>query len=141
MTILSRAINLARWARRRHAYKLVVGNALFLLFASWLPSRVMVRTETLSGLEEHALAYFLTGIAVTVLLAGYRAVWHIALGLVVYAGVLELGQYFAPGRSVALSDFFMSSAGGLAGVAVGALLLQVYARGMRGRRVPLASNP
>jgi VanZ family protein len=135
MTILANAVGLLFCMRRRHAYKLVLANALLLLCLSWLPGRFMVRTEILSAQAEHAVAYFVTGFAVTLVLAGYRTAWHIALGLVAYAGLLELGQYFAPGRHASLSDFTVSATGGLAGVVFCALLIQAYSRRLRVRRL------
>ena len=122
MTTIAKATRLFVRIGRRHAYKLVVGNALLLLCASWLPGRWKPRTEMLSGQAEHAIAYFLTGFAVTLLLAGYRTAWQIALSLVLYAGMLEQGQYFVPGRHASVSDFSVSAAGGLVGVAMAALL-------------------
>ena len=140
MTIFAKGIGHFFRMRRRYAYKLVVGIALLLLCASWLPGRFMVRTEILSGQAEHAVAYFLTGLTVTLVLVGCRKTWHIVLGLVLYAGVLELGQHFVPGRHASFGDFIASAAGGLAGVAMSALLIQAYSRMSRDRR-PQPSNP
>jgi len=47
--------------------------------------------------------------------AGLR--W-VALGLALYAGLLELGQYFVPGRQVDLADFVASAFGALVGIAL-----------------------
>src|SRR6476646_7084942 len=68
MIIFAKGIRDFVRVRRRYAYKLVVGIALLLLCASWLPGRFMVRTEILSGQAEHAVAYFLTGLTVTLVL-------------------------------------------------------------------------
>ena len=129
-------MNLARLDRlvdnlRRHKGKIILANAAVLLAASWLPASFMVRTQTLPGQVEHALAYFVIGICVTVVLQGQRSPPFIAACCVAYAAVLELGQVLVPGRHAALIDFAASTAGALAGVAVGAILGVAYCR-MRG---------
>jgi len=63
---------------RRHKGKIFLANAAALLAASWLPASIMVRTQTLPGQAEHALAYFATGICVTLFLHGLRSPLFIA---------------------------------------------------------------
>ena len=90
---------------RRHKGKIILANAAALMAASWLPASIMVRTQTLPGQAEHALAYFATGICVTLLLHGRRSPLFIAACISAYAAALEAGQTFVPGRHAALSDF------------------------------------
>jgi VanZ family protein len=86
--------------------------ALALAIASWTEGDYMVRTG-MNTLHEHATAYFLTAIAFMV---GYpdRPLRSIALGLSVYAAVLEAGQLLAPGRHPSLVDWSWSVSGVLA---------------------------
>jgi VanZ family protein len=92
---------------------------------SLLPSEEMVRTR-MGGHIEHAVAY--AGTAVLLRL-GYPA-WgkQIAVGLVLYAGLLELLQNFSPGRHSEVSDWLASSTGALMGIAVIHVSYQVWWR-------------
>src|SRR5262245_8581848 len=99
--------------------------------ASWLPASIMVRTETLPGQAEHALAYFATGICLALLLHGRRSPLFIAACISVYAAILEVGQRFVPGRHSAFIDFAASTVGGLGGVATCAILGVAYSRMIR----------
>ena len=88
-----------------------------LVVLSWIPGLYMVRTQVLSGPEEHFLAYALSGIIVA---AARRSSgpFHVAAFLVLLAAVLELGQHFVPGRNPAIADFAASAFGAIAGVAI-----------------------
>src|SRR5262249_29852806 len=112
---------------RDHKGKIILANAAALLAASWLPASIVVRTH-LSGLAEHALAYFITGICLTLLLQGQRSPPFIAACISAYAAVLEVGQVLVPGRHAALTDFVASTVGGLVGVATCAILGVAYWR-------------
>jgi VanZ family protein len=82
---------------------------------SWTPGRYMVRTDVLSGQEEHFLAYLISGLIIAAApRKSHRA--RTAVMLCLYAGLLELGQYYVPGRHPALEDFLASALGGLAGI-------------------------
>ena len=116
---------------RRHKGKIILANAAALLAASWLPASIMVRTQTLPGQAEHALAYFATGICLTLLLQGQRSPPLIAACISAYAAVLEIGQIFVPGRHAAFIDFVASTVGGLVGVATCAILGVAYCRMIR----------
>ena len=116
---------------RRHKGKIILANAAALLAASWLPASIMVRTQTLPGQAEHALAYFATGICLTLLLQGQMSPPLIAACISAYAAVLEIGQIFVPGRHAALIDFVASTVGGLVGVATCAILGVAYCRMIR----------
>ena len=56
------------------------------------------------------------------MLAGRRGAWQVAVALIVYAGILEIGQIYVPGQHSGIDDFFFSSAGVIAGVLASAAL-------------------
>ncbi|MCZ7594419.1 MAG: hypothetical protein M5U16_05465 [Hyphomicrobium sp.] len=70
----------------------------------------MVRTEVLSGHQEHLLAYLLTGMVVASAEAA-RQIFRVAVFLALVAAVLELGQFASPGREPTLTDFAVSALG------------------------------
>jgi VanZ family protein len=84
-------------------------SVISLAVASWTPGQEMVRTGFNTQLE-HTTAYLLAGIAV---LAAYpqKTPWLIAVLLGGYAGILELGQMYVPGRHAALLDWLASASG------------------------------
>jgi VanZ family protein len=89
---------------------------ILLVILSWLPADEMVRTGA-DGRIEHFIAYIGTTIVV---LAAYTPRLHprtLAVILIGYAAVLELGQHFSPGRYPSLLDFAASSLGVMAGAA------------------------
>jgi VanZ family protein len=94
-----------------------------LMVLSWLPGEEMIRTG-LHNRIEHFIAYAGTGLFLVAGFGDRVAALRLALFLVVYAGILELGQNFSPGRHAALFDFASSSAGGLVGIAVAHALIQ-----------------
>jgi VanZ family protein len=88
---------------------------------SLLPKEEMVRTGV-NGRLEHFVAY-----AGTMLVAGLAygrlvSLTRIAVPLIAYAGVLEIGQYFSPGRVPAMFDFVA----GAVGVCAGALAVRLW---------------
>jgi VanZ family protein len=89
------------------AWACVIGLAV----ASWTPGQEMIRTGFNTRLE-HVAAYLIAGIAVIVAYPR-RPNWSIAAILCAYAGVLELGQMYVPGRHAALLDWLASSSGAL----------------------------
>jgi VanZ family protein len=102
-------------ALRFIAWACVVGLAV----ASWTPGQEMLRTGFNTRLE-HVGAYLIAGIVVIVAYPR-RPAWSIAAILCAYAGILELGQVYIPGRHAALLDWLASSSGVLcAWVAVSA---------------------
>jgi VanZ family protein len=100
MKISSVALKFIAWAS-------VVGLAV----ASWTPGQEMVRTGFNTRLE-HVAAYLIAGIAV-IIAYPRRPTWSIAAILCTYAGILELGQMYIPGRHAALLDWLASSSGAL----------------------------
>jgi VanZ family protein len=76
---------------------------------SWTPGLYIIRT----GFDkrfEHTAAYLIAGIAV-LLAYPLRSPWSMAALLSAYAGVLELGQMYVPGRHATLLDWLASSSG------------------------------
>jgi VanZ family protein len=113
----------------RYGNLLIAANALILMLASWTPGRFMMRSGIFSGHVEHALAYALSGVLIYVVAArrfaaGRFAAWRAAALLSAYAGVLELGQIFVPGRHAGIDDFLSSATGAAAGVLAAAALLK-----------------
>jgi VanZ family protein len=87
------------------AWLSVVGLAI----ASWTPGEEMIRTGA-RGSFEHIAAYFIS----TLMLVGAypsRSPWTIGGALAVYAGILEIGQIYVPGRHSQLEDFAASCLG------------------------------
>jgi VanZ family protein len=80
-----------------------------LAVASWTPGQEMVRTGFNTRLE-HVVAYLIAGIAV-IIAYPRRPTWSIAAILCAYAGILEVGQLYIPGRHAALLDWLASSSG------------------------------
>ena len=83
---------------------------------SLLPKEHIVRTG-LGGHIEHVVAYTLTAFIVTSAY-GIANRLTIAVGLIAYAGVLELLQNFSPGRTPAVEDFLCSATGVVLGIAL-----------------------
>src|SRR5262245_28523670 len=81
---------------------------------SWLPGDAVVRTGA-PGQLEHFVAY--TGTA-TIGAIGYgRRIGYIQVVLLfaLYAGILEVGQIWVPGRHFGLIDYLASSSGAFVG--------------------------
>ena len=81
----------------------------------------MVRTHVLTGYEEHFLAYLVAG---AIIAAAPRGSPPLGTGILLwlYAGVLELGQNFVPGRHPAIEDFAASALGALVGIVLTTVL-------------------
>jgi VanZ family protein len=108
----------------RFGTRLVGANALLLMIASWTPGNLMVRSGIFSGHVEHMVAYALSGALMYAARAGRTTAWQAALMLSAFAGVLELGQIFVPGRHASPHDFLFSATGAITGVLVSAALLR-----------------
>ena len=98
----------------RHVLSKVSGVAawlsvLALAVASWTPKEEMIRTGA-SGQLEHVAAYFISALLWVTAYPGWspRLVGSI---LAIYAGVLEVGQIYAPGRHSPIEDFAASCFG------------------------------
>src|SRR6516162_2607197 len=82
-----------------------------LLVASWTPGQEMIRTGFNTRLE-HTVAYLIAGIA-AIIAYPRKPIWSITAILCAYAGILELGQIYVPGRHAAFLDWIASSSGAL----------------------------
>ena len=99
------------------AYRLaVVGALLALAVLSLMPAGTVPRTE-LGGHGEHVFAYLGTAFLLGI---GARRRMHVPLllALVSYAGLLEILQGWAPGRTSQAEDFVYSAVGVLLGTLV-----------------------
>ena len=88
-----------------------------LVWLSWIPADLQIRTG-IAGQIEHAIAYCGTGVILAFAYQELRR-WRIAAGLVVLAGILEIGQLWVPGRTSQPIDFAASSVGAVVGVLIG----------------------
>jgi len=88
----------------------IVGLAVLAL----LPADAMMRSS-LGGHAEHFIAYLGTTMVMGL---AFRQRSRLALQCVLlagYAGILEMGQLYSPGRHAAFQDFAVSSSGVVAG--------------------------
>ena len=74
---------------------------------------------------EHAAVFAIAGFALGLGYPG-RTARHMAM-MAVFAGAIELAQFYAPGRHPRLIDFVIDALGGCAGVAAAALLARLRA--------------
>jgi len=114
---------------RRLATALAWVLAAALVFVTWCPPNL--RPHLGSANMERFAAFFMTAAA---FVFGFprRSGW-IALGVVLIAGILEIGQLFIPGRDAGLHDAVVKVAGGLSGVVAGNVVLQIWRVGVRFR--------
>jgi VanZ family protein len=80
---------------------------LAIALLSLLPTEAIVRTS-LGGKVEHVVAYLAAALLTAV---GYGTGAGVVLGLLAYAGALELLQAFSPGRTSSLVDYLFSAGG------------------------------
>jgi VanZ family protein len=100
---------------------------VLLAVLSWLPADEMIRTGV-DGRIEHFSAYLTTTIFVLAAYMPRLRAGNLTALLIGYAGILELGQHFSPGRHPSLFDFAASSLGVTAGAALFHLARQVSRR-------------
>jgi VanZ family protein len=106
-------------------FRLAAPSCLVLLaILSWLPAKEMIRTGV-DGRIEHFIAYISTTICVLAAYTLRLRPGNLTAMLIGYAGILELGQHFSPGRDPSLFDFAASSLGVIAGAALFRLAHQV----------------
>jgi VanZ family protein len=125
---LSKAFRLGAW-----------GCVILLAVLSWLPAEDTIRTG-INGRIEHFIAYMGTMLFVGAAYALRLGSIRIAAMLIAYAGILELGQNFSPGRHSSVLDFSASSSGVIAGAIAfkfGYALLRDTAIGRELRRANL----
>ncbi len=90
---------------------------LLITVLSLIPKEMEIRTGVLPSLE-HAFAYACTAAAFVL---GYRRRqwWVIALALGAYSGLMEVLQFFSPGRHPGLDGAAGSTLGAFAGAFTG----------------------
>ena len=112
--------------KNRFGNHIVGVSALVLLIASWTPRPYMVRSGIASGQAEHFLFYGLSSALMFAMLAQRHAASRVVVVVVAYAGLLEFGQTFVPGRRAALEDFYFSTAGAIIGILACAALRRLF---------------
>ena len=90
---------------------------VFIAFYSMLPQAYRLNLGVSGGFE-HLCGYTAASFLLTVAISGQRAPVFIVMSLAVLGGLLELSQYWVPGREPELDDVVM----GTSGAALGALL-------------------
>jgi VanZ family protein len=110
--------------------------SIFVRFFAWLiAAAVTFATLGPPGLRphsdlgqdgEHALAFILVGLAFGLAYRNRR--WTVAAVAVVLIGVLELMQFWAPGRHARLEDFLVDAATACVGFALAAIADWAVAR-------------
>lgn len=82
----------------------------------------------LPALVEHFIAYCATASALALGFRSRASRVAIVLGFTLLAGLMEVMQLWVPGRSSAMIDAVVSSAGGLLGIVLGGILLDLAVR-------------
>jgi len=113
---------------------------VLLAVLSWLPGEAMIRTG-INGRIEHPVAYMGTMLVVSAAYGIRLGSFRLAALLIAYAGILEVGQNFSPGRHASPFDFGASSFG----VILGAIVFWLTWRWLRdtpiGREMQRAVQP
>ena len=113
---------------------------LLLAVLSWLPVEAMIRTG-INGRIEHFIAYMGTMLVVGAAYGLRLGLFRLLAMLIAYAGVLELGQRFSPGRHSSVFDFAASASGVIAGAIAFQLAYAVLRDTPIGREVRRANQP
>jgi len=100
------------------------GLLVFIVFATLGPQRL--RPHLGDAQLERFGAYFLTASAFV--LAYPRRPWSIAAASATVAVVLELGQFFAPGRDPGVADAIAKALGGVSGSLLMGLAWRLWSR-------------
>ncbi len=82
-----------------------------------MPAEHITRTGA-PGFAEHFLAYFIASICVAIGFVNQFSKIRISLGLVVFAGAMELAQNFIPSRDPNILDFLSGAIGVVSGIAL-----------------------
>src|SRR5262245_25982374 len=109
----------------------LVGFLLLATIAFFSLSSASFRPVTAAGhVPEHFLVHLLLGLAFG--LGDVQRWGNFALGLIAFAGAIELAQLFVPGRHARLSDFVVHA--GSACLGVGLVIMGRFIRHARARR-------
>jgi VanZ family protein len=125
---LPKLLRLAAWAC-----------VVLLAVLSWVPGEHMIRTG-INGRLEHVIAYMGTMLVVGAAYGLRLGLLRLAAMLIPYAGVLEIGQIFSPGRHSSVFDFAASSCGVIAGAIVFQLAYAVLRATPIGRELRRANQ-
>lgn len=117
---------LVRWAMTIFLRLIAWGLAAAVTFATLGPPRLRPHAADLGQGGEHALAFVLVGLAFGLAYRHHRLVT--ASAMVVMTGVIEILQFWAPGRHARLSDFVVDALAACAGLAVVAALDWIISR-------------
>jgi VanZ family protein len=93
--------------------------AVIITVLSLVPPQLRPETGAPHDIEHFAI-FFATGVAFG--FGYYRRSFVIAIGLVIFAGTIEIAQIFVPGRHATFSDFIVDALSLTAGVVVASLL-------------------
>ena len=91
-----------------------IGCVVALAILAWTSAKFMTRTE-LGGHAEHFVAWLATAMVFGLASRPTTLLGSQCLFLIAYAGVLECGQLYAPGRQASFHDFAFSAGGVLLG--------------------------
>src|SRR5258708_31098497 len=91
-----------------------IGCGIALAILAWLPATIMMRT-VLGGHAEHFVAYSGTAILMGLTFQKSPRLTVQCVLLIVYAAVLEAGQFFFSARSASFSNFAFIVARGVTG--------------------------
>ena len=89
--------------------------------ASLVPKALRPSTGIIPGAAEHFCAYFVLGIVTALAFRERTSLRKLAALNAIYAGILEIGQIFVPGRVSTPVDFAASALGSCAAIALLAL--------------------
>jgi VanZ family protein len=92
-----------------------VGCLIVLAVLAWLPGTIMMRTG-FGGHAEHFVAYLGTAVLTGLTFQRSPRPALQCILLIIYAGALEAGQLYSPGRHASFQDFAFSAAGVVVGV-------------------------
>ena len=81
---------------------------------SWLPAEDLVRSGILTPAQEHFLAYMASALLLGMAVPRYRFV-QVVCFYALFAGVLEMGQMYFPGRHPEIVTAAVSMAGAVTG--------------------------
>jgi VanZ family protein len=117
-----------RIALRFIAWACLIGLAVASWTPSWTPGKEMFFRTGFDTRLEHVAAYLIAGIVV-IIAYPRRPIWSIAAILCAYAGILELGQIYVPGRHAGMFDWLA----GCSGVLTACVTVSVFQRHYPGK--------
>jgi hypothetical protein len=106
----------------RRTFRIVAWVCIAAIVALSLVSPALRPVTVLPHHVEHLAIFIVTGFALGLGYPGHLA--RLLVLLVIFAGAIELAQFFAPGRHPRLIDFVVDAAGACAGALLAALVLR-----------------